>query len=131
MSLKLRALRLAEFYTKLAKNDNGIKYYADENALNYDNSKKYPGFYSDLSRFKVNDPKLEIDWTKVPIDTPVIVSDDYNVEANAFFVVYCKNAFLKFNVFGSNEMQDTAYRIISWKYCYIDPAVVIKPEWYK
>lgn len=67
------------------------------------------------------EPKVEIDWEKVPVDTPVYVSD-YNEYPNEksisrYFSGYFKNNEEPFEVWNEGKASFTTSQIISYKYC--------------
>lgn len=67
------------------------------------------------------EPKIEIDWEKVPEDTPVYVSD-YNEFPNTnsllrHFSTYFKNSEQPFEVWAEGKTSFTTPRIETYKYC--------------
>jgi len=71
--------------------------------------------------------KVEIDWLKVPMNTPVIVNNGYK----RVFLCYLPNAVYKFICLLDNENQLNSKGTSSWPTCKIDPCVEIKEEWLK
>lgn len=61
----------------------------------------------------------DIDWERVPVDTPVLVRDEEDKEwKGSFFVVYFPNSrYNKYIMFELGKKQDTASYVVSWKYC--------------
>lgn len=67
------------------------------------------------------EPRVEIDWEKVPVDTPVYVSD-YNEYPNEksiyrYFSGYFKNNQEPFEVWDEGKASFTTSITISYKYC--------------
>lgn len=65
------------------------------------------------------EPELEIDWTKVPVDTPVLVKDNLNDSlTRRYFAKYFPHSNVPFECFpnGANSWSSTG-RPISWPYC--------------
>ena len=67
------------------------------------------------------EPKIEIDWEKVPEDTPVYVSD-YNVRPtdtslHRHFSAYFKNSYAPFEVWDEGKTSFTTVEANSYKYC--------------
>ena len=79
----------------------------------------------------VNNKKPEVDWTKIPIDTPVICGDDRTTNVNAFFGLYLKDNKIKFWAFDNANKQKSAQVLDGWTSCSISPDVIIRPEWCK
>ena len=67
------------------------------------------------------EPKVEIDWEKVPVDTPVYVSD-FNIHPDEssiyrYFSGYFKNNEEPFEVWDEGKASFTTSKTISYKYC--------------
>ena len=67
------------------------------------------------------EPKIEIDWEKVPEDTPVYVSDT-NVFPNEkdhprHFSVYFKNNDRPFEVWAEGKTSFTTSKVFNFRYC--------------
>ncbi|MBR4983960.1 MAG: hypothetical protein IKY94_15545 [Lachnospiraceae bacterium] len=67
------------------------------------------------------EPKVEIDWEKVPVDTPVYVSD-FNIHPDKnsiyrYFYSYFKNNEEPFEVWDEGKASFTTSKTISYKYC--------------
>ena len=66
-------------------------------------------------------PKVEIDWEKVPVDTPVYVSDfnthPYENSIYRYFSGYFKNNEEPFEVWDEGKASFTTSKTISYKYC--------------
>ncbi len=65
--------------------------------------------------------KIEIDWEKVPEDTPVYVSD-YNehptdTSLHRHFSAYFKNSYVPFEVWGEGGTSFTTVEVNSYRYC--------------
>ena len=67
------------------------------------------------------EPKVEIDWEKVPVDTPVYVSDfNTHPDENSiyrYFSGYFKNNEEPFKVWDEGKASFTTLKTISYKYC--------------
>ena len=67
------------------------------------------------------EPKLEIDWEKVPNDTPVYVSD-YNecptdTSLYRHFSTYFKNSHAPFEVWAEGKTSFTTAKVFTYRYC--------------
>lgn len=68
------------------------------------------------------EPKVEIDWEKVPVDTPVYVSDynqfpSENNSVSRYFSSYFKDRQEPFEVWDEGRASFTTSKTISYKYC--------------
>jgi hypothetical protein len=67
------------------------------------------------------EPRVEIDWEKVPNDTPVYVSDynEYPTDENLrrYFSAYFKDNEEPFEVWGEGKTSFTTSTTTSYKYC--------------
>lgn len=67
------------------------------------------------------EPKVEIDWKKVPVDTPVYVSDfNTHPDENSiyrYFSSYFKDRQEPFEVWDEGRASFTTSKTISYKYC--------------
>lgn len=67
------------------------------------------------------EPKVEIDWEKVPVDTPVYLSDynEYPTDENLrrYFSAYFKDNEEPFEVWGEGKTSFTTSTTTSYKYC--------------
>lgn len=83
--------------------------------------RKEPEKYIKIIQKWSDEHPLEIDWSKVPIDTPVLVrnTDEENWRKRYFctFLPMSKNPYVTFEYGKSSENSDT---IIQWKYCKLD-----------
>lgn len=62
--------------------------------------------------------QFEIDWNKVPIDTPVLVRDAFDEEwEERYFAAYLPNASTKFFTFDDDSTIKYAQDIIHWVEC--------------
>ena len=71
----------------------------------------------ELDRLKRVQNETEIDWSKVVIDTPILVSNDGNKWLNRYFAKYTGGkvyAFANGSTSWSFDKKD--YKIIDWKY---------------
>lgn len=60
----------------------------------------------------------EIDWTKVPMGTPVLVKDKSDIEwRKRYFVIYLPNANEKFCTFNSGDTRENAEGVSCWSEC--------------
>lgn len=60
------------------------------------------------------EPEVEVDWTKVEVDTPVLVRESKEAEwVKRYFAGYCNGEVLVFN--NSTTSNNHSY-MISWKY---------------
>jgi len=92
-------------------------------------SDEYPTLFWEEQKLDHNTKrKVEIDWLKVPMNTPVIVGNDYY---KRFFLCYLPNATYSFVCFSDENNQFNAKGTCSWSDCKIDPCVEIKEEWLK
>ena len=135
MSIKESAEFLTSFYAKLAENDNGAQF-MDGSGRWHDCEKvtDLPSLVNyDKKPFKVNPPKQkpQIDWMKVTIGTPVLVSDNFIIE-------YYEEKFLcylpkikEFLTFSYGKNQTEALGVRAWKYCRISPGIAIPKAWLK
>jgi hypothetical protein len=128
------AQELADFYTQLAENDNGFK--TKENSLVqigtscWTDTIHSPTLTSDMSCFKVNPPKPNINWFKVPVDTLVLVKSTINGdEYDRHFVCFMPSREEPFMAFMEKLSQQDAGATTYWQYCRIHPDVEIKDEW--
>lgn len=75
----------------------------------------------------------EIDWTKVPIDTPVLVKDKSDAEwIERYFVAYLPNANEKFCAFNDGDTRENTGGVSCWNECRlatdVDPTPFINKE---
>ena len=73
----------------------------------------------------------EIDWLKVPVNTPVMVRDkDNRAWQERHFVCYMPSRNKRFMAFESDCTQETAVETFEWKYCKladgVDPTQYLK-----
>ena len=74
---------------------------------------------------------IEIDWTKVPVDTPVLVwniSELPSKKTNSHFKSFKEN---KYYCFIEGRTSWTSAYVVSWDNCELAPHVEIKEEWLK
>lgn len=78
----------------------------------------------------------EIDWSKVPKGTPVVVWDDFSPKINGYLCEVKSN--LPYNFIVSELKEDDPFtkvtmldRAYGYKYCEIHESVDIPEEWYK
>lgn len=80
-----------------------------------------------------NKNQPEIDWTKVPIDTPVLVKDKSDAEwIERYFVAYLPNANEKFCAFNDGDTRENTGGVSCWNECRlatdVDPTPFINKE---
>lgn len=73
----------------------------------------------------------EIDWSKVPVDTPVMVRDTVNKKwSERHFVCYMPSDNYPFLAFSYGDKRETANGVDKWKYCKlaegVDPTPFLK-----
>ncbi len=86
------------------------------------------GFWNCSDYYSFKEIKQEIDWSKVPPYTKVLVSDNKERYSNLLeFIAYVPD--IEYNFI--TKMKTSVYNFQGWKYCEIDPSVEIKEEWYK
>ena len=81
-----------------------------------------------------NEHQPETDWTKVPVDTPVLVSHyGRNNLVKRYFAAYIPGYKAPFICFGDGATSENASGIIEWHDCKLDPSVDPTPyykEWF-
>lgn len=72
----------------------------------------------------------EIDWNKVPIDTPVLVRDSFDDGfAKRYFAMYLPNARARFCTFNYGYTRENAKGISYWSECKLADDVDPTPFW--
>lgn len=68
---------------------------------------------------------VEIDWTKVPVNTPVLVRDSYQQDWRKRYFALCIGcgSERKLYALGDEKKQNEANRLTVWKYCKLAPEV--------
>ena len=107
----------------------------DENETNPFRYKNAKGANEPLNSFwnlynnnSLKEIKQEIDWSKVPSGTKVLVSDTPDIYSSFVeFIAYAPD--IKFPFI--TKTKTSVHNFQGWKYCKIDPSVEIKEEWYK
>ena len=118
--------------TLLKENNNGYYYTnPDDNTICTFTSLSM----TNINNITVND-KATIDWTKVPVNTKVLVSvydgNDW-VGYHRYFALYLPTSDILNPLwcFDDNNTLDKANTLLNWKHCKLHPDVHIKKEWYK
>lgn len=92
-------------------------------------SHQYPNLFWEEQKLDFCNEEPEIDWLKVPIDTPVLVSDFKNdKKIKRFFAFYIPTN-KAFVCLANGKNLETATTITYWNHCEIDGE--IKEEWLK
>lgn len=68
---------------------------------------------------------VEIDWSKVPVNTPVLVRDSYQQDWRKRYFALCIGcgSERKLYALGDERKQNEANRLTLWKYCKLAPEV--------
>lgn len=94
---------------------------------------EYPELYwkEPAEKYKVTEkPSPEVDWTKVPIDTDVIVSAKLNKNNKRKLALYLP-AMNNFLCFPEGKNKHTAATTFIWSKCKLAPHVKVKKKWLK
>jgi len=92
-------------------------------------SHKYPTLFREKQKLDFCNEEPEIDWSKVPIDTPVLVNDyEDDIAIKRFFLCYLAIN-KRFICLSNGDNLKTAVGSTNWNYCEIDGD--IKKEWLK
>ena len=83
------------------------------------------------ARWMLEEYEPEIDWSKVPVDTPVMVRDTVNKKwSERHFVCYMPSDNYPFLAFSYGDKRETANGVDKWKYCKlaegVDPTPFLK-----
>lgn len=96
-------------------------------------NQKYPNlFWKEHEPYPVTKRPVEIDWLKVPVGTPVVVSDIHKrpMKEKRLFALYLPKT-KGFHCFNKNNNQETSNCLVKWHFCTLNPSVEIKQEWIK
>lgn len=90
--------------------------------------KEYPEQAVEVVEQWSKDNPREIDWTKVPPNTPVLIrdEDDENWEKR-MFAICLPNALSKFYCFSNGSDWESAFELTLWQQCKLDDSINPEP----